>query len=80
MIDAATEIAEEQSAREISRGLRRMKRKLNHEISRLESLQERNKNIRPEELAIAREERETLSDIINNARLRLDAILLIRVE
>ena len=80
MIDAATEIAEEQSAQEISRGLRRMKRKLNHEINRLESLQERNKNIRPEEVAIARKEQETLSDIINNARLRLDAILLIRLE
>ena len=80
MIDAATLIAEEQSALEISRGLRRMKRKLNQEINRLESLQERNKNIRPEEVAIARKEQETLSDIINNARLRLDAILLIRVE
>lgn len=80
MIDAATEITEEQSALEISRGLRRMKRKLNHEISRLESLQEKNKNIRPEEVAIARAEKETLRDIINNARLRLDAVLLIRVE
>jgi ATP-dependent helicase HepA len=55
-----------------------MNRTLNHEIDRLKSLQEKNKHIRPEEIQIAVEERSHLSAIISNARIRLDALLLVR--
>jgi ATP-dependent helicase HepA len=80
MISAATKIAEEQSEKEISKGLQRMNLTLNHEINRLEVLQKKNRNIRPEEIQIALEEQRTLTSLINHARVRMDAIQLIRKE
>ncbi|MEO8934672.1 MAG: RNA polymerase-associated protein RapA [Xanthomarina sp.] len=80
MISSATKIAKELGEKEITKGLKRMALKLNHEIERLTALQKRNKDIRPEEIEIAMEERENLSKLIKNARIRLDALQLIRVE
>ena len=80
MISAATKIAEEQSAKEIAKGLQRMNLTLNHEIDRLRILQEKNKNIRPEEIQIALQEQITLATLIQNARVRMDAIQLIIKE
>lgn len=80
MISAATEIAEEMGEKEIEKGLDRMKRTLNHEINRLTALQKKNKEIRPEEIQSAIEERNALFILIRKARLRLDAVQLIRME
>ena len=80
MILSATKIAEDMSAKEKTKGLQRMKRTLDHEIDRLKVLQKMNKHIRPDEIQIATEERTALSEIIKNARLRLDALQLIRKE
>jgi ATP-dependent helicase HepA len=80
MISSATEIAEEMGEQEIEKGLERMKRTLDHEINRLTALQKKNKDIRPDEIQSAVEERNTLSALIQKARVRLDAVQLIRKE
>lgn len=80
MISIATELAEERSKTEITNGLKRMNDRLNHEIDRLERLQKKNSNIRPEEIEFALNEQTTLTSIIKDARVRMDAIQLIRKE
>jgi ATP-dependent helicase HepA len=57
-----------------------MKRTLDHEINRLTALQKKNKDIRPDEIQAAVEERNTLSALIKKARVRLVAAQLIRKE
>lgn len=78
MISSATEIAEKLGAKEIANGLERMKHTLDHEVDRLTVLQKMNNHIRPNEIQNAIEEQHTLSTIISNARVRLDALMLIR--
>jgi ATP-dependent helicase HepA len=80
MISVATKIAEEQRTKKIAKGLQRMNLTLNHEIDRLKVLQQKNKNIRPEEIQIALDEQITLATLIQNARVRMDAIQLIIKE
>ncbi len=80
MISSATKIAKELGEKEITKGLQRMKLTLNHEIDRLKALQKINKQIRPDEIQAAIEERTSLSTIIKKARVRLDALQLIRKE
>lgn len=80
MIAAATKIAEQRSKIEIVDGLQRMNLTLNHEIDRLKILQKKNKNIRPEEIQIALNEQQILTKLIKDARVRMDAIQLIRKE
>ena len=77
MITAATKMAEQQRANEITKGLQRMNDTLNHEIDRLKALQQKNNNIRWEEIQTAMDEQCTLATIIENARVRMDAIQLI---
>jgi len=77
MITAATKMAEQQRANEIIKGLQRMNDTLNHEIDRLKALQQKNNNIRWEEIQTAMDEQCTLATIIENARVRMDAIQLI---
>lgn len=78
MIQEATQIAEQRKADEIEKGLERMKQTLDHEIARLASLHQRNKAIRPDEIRTAIEEKEVLTTLISNARIRMDSLLLIR--
>jgi ATP-dependent helicase HepA len=78
MIDAATEIAESMGMIEISSGLRMMNRTMDHEIGRLKSLQQKNKHIRPDEIQIAEAEKAKLEALMKDARIRLDAVQLIR--
>ena len=79
MISSATEMANALGEKEKTKGLQRMKRILNHEINRLTSLQKKNKDIRPEEIQAAIAEREKLSNLINKASVRLDALQLIHI-
>ena len=78
MITAATKIAETLGATEISNGIQKMNLTLDHEIGRLRSLHEKNKHIRPEEIQLALREQTTLASLIGDARIRLDALQLIR--
>ncbi|WP_192346261.1 RNA polymerase-associated protein RapA [Algoriphagus sp. Y33] len=80
MILSATEIAEQMGEQEIKKGLERMKLTLDHEINRLTALQKKNKDIRADEIQAGLEERNTLSALIKKARVRLDAVQLIRKE
>lgn len=80
MISSAKKIGQEMGDKAIAKGLQRMTLKLNHEIDRLIVLQKKNKYIRPEEIQTAIEERDALSVLIKNARIRLDALQLIRKE
>jgi ATP-dependent helicase HepA len=80
MISVATKIAEVQGKKEIANGLQRMNLTLNHEIERLEILQKKNKNIRPEGIQISLQEQATLATLIKEAQIRMDAIQLIRKE
>ncbi len=80
LISVAKKVAKEKSAEEITNGLNRMNLTLNHEIDRLKILQEKNNNIRPEEIQMALKEQKTLASLIKNASIRMDAIQLIRKE
>ncbi len=80
MILAATKIAEAKAAKEISLGIQQMNQTLNHEIGRLQALQLKNTNVRPAEIQIAIEQQRTLTSLIQDARLRLDAIQLINAS
>lgn len=78
MMEAAAEYAEELKTVVIEGGLKQMNQQLGHEIDRLKQLQKKNKNIRNQEIALAEQEIATFSELINNAHLRMDAILLIK--
>ncbi len=80
MIASATQIAGEMAAKEITKGMQFMEQTLDYEIDRLITLQKKNNHIRRDEIQTAMEERTALSEIIKNARIRLDALLLIRKE
>ena len=78
MIQTATEIAEQVRVEEINAGLQRMNQTLDHEIGRLASLYKRHKTIRPDEIRTALEEKNVLTALIGNARIRMDSLQLIR--
>ena len=80
MIASATEIAKKLGEMEITKGLQRMNLKLNNEIERLTALQKKNKHIREDEIQTAIVEQKNLAAIIKKARIRLDALLLVRKE
>ncbi len=78
MIKTATEIAEQLRIKEIETGLERMSQTMDHEIGRLAYLYERNKAIRPDEVRTALNEKKILTALIENARMRMDSLQLIR--
>lgn len=78
MIKTAEEIAEQLKVEIVEEGLQRMNQILDHEIGRLAYLYKRNKSIRPEEIRTALEERSELTQLISDARIRMDSIQLIR--
>ncbi|WOK05470.1 RNA polymerase-associated protein RapA [Imperialibacter roseus] len=78
MLKAATALAEELRADEILNGLQQMRLTMDHEIGRLTALHAKNENVRPEEIELALEERAKLSSLIKDARIRMDAVQLVR--
>jgi ATP-dependent helicase HepA len=78
MIHTAEEIADQLKVEEVKAGLDRMSQTLDHEIGRLASLHKRNKAIRPDEVRTALEEKTVLTELISNARVRMDSLQLIR--
>jgi ATP-dependent helicase HepA len=79
MMSAANEHAQELGEAVMNTALRKMNATLDHEVSRLKTLQERNNEIRPAEIEIAEKEQATLSALIQEARVRLDALMLVRL-
>ncbi|MCE7992326.1 MAG: RNA polymerase-associated protein RapA [Roseivirga sp.] len=80
MLSTAREVADSLAAKEISEAMERMDVTMKHEIGRLAFLYKKNKDIRPDEIKIALKEQATLGHLINDARIRLDSIQLIRVD
>lgn len=77
MIDAATVKAEAKAALIMSRSMHAMHQLMDHEIDRLRMLQQVNDNVRKEEISQTIREKEALTEAIQQARLRLDAMQLI---
>jgi ATP-dependent helicase HepA len=78
MMEAAIDYAEELKVVELEKGLKRMNKSLGHEVQRLKELQKKNKNIRKQEIQAAENEQSNLATLISQARVRMDAILLIK--
>ncbi|CAD5293487.1 MULTISPECIES: RNA polymerase-associated protein RapA [unclassified Imperialibacter] len=78
MLKAATAVAEGLKADEVLKGMQEMSVTMNHEIGRLKALHDKNENVRPEEIQLALEERAKLASLIKNARIRMDAVQLVR--
>lgn len=78
MMEAAENYAEELKVLELEKGLKRMNQTLSHEIQRLKELQKKNKNIRNQEIETAAREQQKLAHLISQARVRMDAMQLIK--
>jgi ATP-dependent helicase HepA len=78
MLKVANERVESLREKEIEKGIKRMEITMNHEIGRLASLHEKKKHIRIEEVRIALDVQAKLTTMIKNARVRMDAMQLIR--
>lgn len=78
MLAAATDVAEVLGGSEIANGLAQVNTIMGHEIERLIALHKKNKSIRLDEIKVALEEQKSLLALIKNARIRMDALQLIR--
>jgi ATP-dependent helicase HepA len=78
MIKTATEVAEQLRLKEIDAATERMSQSLDHEIGRLAYLHKRNNAVRPDEIRKAFDEKNVLTTLIGDARIRMDALQLIR--
>ena len=78
MIKTATEVAEQLRLKAIEAALERMSQSLDHEIGRLAYLHKRNNAIRPDEIRKAFDEKNILTTLIGDARIRMDALQLIK--
>ena len=74
MVSTAQMFAEEKQSQFIQKGLKGMEQNLTFEIDRLTALKDVNPDVRQEEIDLLLNHRETLTQIIGKARLRLDAL------
>ena len=79
MMSEATSQAEKKAHGIISDSIKIMKQQLGYEIHRLTSLSKKNSNIRPEEIEQATSEMNALENLIENSKVRLDCMRLIKV-
>ena len=77
MLARATALAEEAVPALVQRAVAAMEAELDHEVERLVALQAVNRHVRPEEIALATEERAALGKHLRAARLRLDAVRIV---
>src|SRR5262249_28521671 len=78
LLQKAGEIAAARTEAMITAARKQMNTHLAHEISRLIDLQKVNRSVRTEEIDLLREQRAALDKHLSDARIRLDAIRLIR--
>jgi len=77
MLKAAQSFAEEESQRLISEAGEAMTLQMQAEIDRLVALREVNDHVRPQEIELAQGQLQQLEEVLEQARVRLDAIRLI---
>jgi ATP-dependent helicase HepA len=77
MLGKAQQLAEAQLKTLQQRALTTMRKHLDDEIARLEDLQTRNPQVRPEEITAFCAQREALASAIQSTALRLDAVRLV---
>ena len=78
LIERAWEMATARVPDLIARARMEMAAKLDHEITRLQALRQVNRSVRLEEIELLTEQKRAMIGHLNGARLRLDAIRLIR--
>ena len=78
LVECAEALANQQAPTLVSRASQQMNDALDREIARLTELQRVNPNVRPEEVAALVQQQSVLEQHIQTARLRLDAVRLIR--
>ena len=77
MLEATQAFAEKEALDIIAEASSAMESQLQSEIDRLTSLREVNDHVRPEEIELAREQLDQLTDVISKSRVRLDTLRLI---
>ncbi len=77
MFEFATRLAETQAATLRQSALEEMNRLLGHEVQRLRMLQQVNDHVRPQEVQLAQAQQTELAAVLQQSRLRLDALRLI---
>ena len=77
MLDAAAEHADERSRRLKAAAEADATKRLQADLQRALDLQKLNDHVRPEEIALARDQLEQTRVAIQNARVRLDAVRLV---
>lgn len=80
MVSAASDLAELRAASLIMKGIGTMHQSLDREIDRLKQLQEVNQSIRPDEIQLAEQSQQRLTEVMQEAAIRLDAIQLIQLD
>ena len=78
LIEQATSLANQRVAAIVARAAQKMNDDLGREIARLTALQRVNPNVRPEEVTALARQQAALAEHLRAARLRLDAVRLIR--
>jgi ATP-dependent helicase HepA len=77
MVGAATKLAETQAATLRQSALKEMNHLIGHEVQRLQTLQQVNDHIRPQEIKLAQAQQAELATALQSSRLRLDSLRLI---
>ena len=77
MFKAAEQFANAQAQTLIKQAHRTMVTQLQEEVDRLKNLREINDHVRPVEIELAQQQLKELKEVINKARIRLDAVRLI---
>jgi ATP-dependent helicase HepA len=77
MFHSAALLAENRATTLRQSALREMNQLLGHEVQRLQTLQQVNDHVRPQEIKLAQTQQEELAAILQHSRLRLDCLRLI---
>ena len=80
LLEYALSIAEEQSTKIIDNAIELINNEFDAEISRLKPLQSVNPNIKPEDIEALEAEQKELIGYAENAKTRLDALLIIKSD
>jgi len=80
LIQKSQNIAQDQSQPLIQRGIAKIKSMVGKEIKRLKQLKKVNPDIKEDEIVLAKKQMKTLLEHLSTARVRLDALRLIRLE
>jgi len=77
MFQTATALAETRAAGFRKGALEAMSHLIGHEVQRLQTLQQTNDHIRPEEIGLAQSQQTELTIVLKQSRVRLDSVRLL---